>query len=391
MISYGKQSIDQSDINAVIDVLNSDWMTQGPAVETFENDLNNYFGAKHACAVSNGTAALHIAGLALDWQPGDIVITSPITFLASANCIIYAGAAPDFVDIDPVSYTIDPNLVEEKVKANQSIGKKVKAIIGVDYAGHPCDWNALRNIADKYDLQLVNDNCHALGATYFDDQQYAVKYADAVIQSYHPVKHITTGEGGAVLTNAAWVDEKVRLLRTHGITKNNDQLKKNDGPWYYEMHKIGYNYRLTDFQCALGSSQLKKLNQFVEKRRDIAKRYDKAFENNQLLITPAVSENLYHAYHLYPLQIDFEKLSLTKVNFFEKIKKSGINLQVHYIPVHIQPFYEENFGFRIGDFPIAEKFYRDEISLPIYPNLEKQEVKYIIRKINELLSQCKTI
>jgi len=381
MISYGKQSIDQSDINAVIDVLNSDWMTQGPAVETFENDLNNYFGAKHACAVSNGTTALHTAGLALGWQNGDIVITSPITFLASANCIIYTAATPDFVDIDPVSYTIDPNLVEEKVKAHQSIGKKVKAIIGVDYAGHPCDWNALRNIADKYDLQLVNDNCHALGATYFDDKQYAIKYADVVTQSYHPVKHITTGEGGAVLTNNPEIDEKVRRLRTHGMTKDPNQLIKNDGPWYYEMHDLGFNYRITDFQCALGSSQLKKLDQFVIKRRNIAQKYNESFLNNDNLKKPEAHKSVDHAYHLYPLQIDFEKLPLTKVEFFEKMKELGINLQVHYIPIHLQPFYKKNYGFEIGDFPVSESFYRCELSLPIYPGLSKESVDLVINKI----------
>ena len=216
MISYGKQSIDQKDIDAVVEVLKRDWLTQGPAVEAFEDDLKKYFGAKHVCAVSSGTAALHLAALTLGWQSNDIVITSPLTFLATANCIVYGGATPDFVDIDPISYTIDPNRVEDKIKFYQSQGKKVKAIIGIDFAGHPCDWKALREIADKYDLQLVNDNCHALGATYLNDKQYAVKYADLVIQSYHPVKHLTTGEGGAVLTNNSECGEKVRRLRTHG-------------------------------------------------------------------------------------------------------------------------------------------------------------------------------
>ena len=198
MISYGKQSIDQTDIDAVVRVLKGDWLTQGPAVNTFENDLKSYFEAKHACVFANGTAALHLTGLALGWQPGDIVITSPITFLSTVNCIIYAGATPDFVDINPVTHTIDPILVEEKIKTYLSKGIVVKAVIGVDYAGHPCDWKALREIADKYELKLVNDNCHAMGASYNGDKQYAVKYADVVTHSYHPVKHIATGEGGAV-------------------------------------------------------------------------------------------------------------------------------------------------------------------------------------------------
>ena len=254
MISYGKQSIDQSDIDRVIDVLKGDWLTQGSAVETFENDLCIYFGAKHTCAVSNGTAALHLTAMALGWQPGEVIITPPITFLATVNCIVYVGATPDFVDIDPVTYTIDPNRVEEKIKQLNSQGKRVKSVIGVDYAGHPCDWKALREIADSYELQLVNDNCHAMGASYFDDKQYALKYADVVTQSYHSVKHITTGEGGAVLTNDPEIDEKARCLRTHGMTKVPQQLEKSDGPWYYEMQEMGFNYRITDLQCALGSN-----------------------------------------------------------------------------------------------------------------------------------------
>ena len=383
MISYGKQSIDQSDIDAVVEVLKGDWLTQGPSVETFENDLQKYFGPKYACAVSNGTAALHLSSLALGWKPDDIVITSPITFLATANCIVYSGATPDFVDIDFKTYTIDPNLVEEKVKFYQIKGKKVKAIIGVDYAGHPCDWKALREIADKYDLQLVNDNCHALGATYLYDKQYAVKYADIVTQSYHPVKHLTTGEGGVVLTNNSELDKKIRRLRTHGMTKDKNILEQNDGPWYYEMHELGYNYRITDFQCALGSSQLKKLDYFVQKRRQFAKRYDELLIGIDNLTIPESQMNVEHSYHLYPLQIDFEKLSLTKVQFFEKMKKADINLQVHYIPIHLQPYYIKNFGFQRGNYPIAESFYNRGVSLPIYPDLPDNDASSVSNKILE--------
>ena len=381
MISYGKQSIDQSDIDAVVDVLNGDWLTQGPAVETFENDLKSYFGAKNVCAVANGTAALHLTGLALGWQAGDIVLTSPITFLATANSIVYTGATPDFVDIDPLTYIIDPNLVEDKVKTYQSRGKKIKAVIGVDYAGYPCGWKALREIADKYDLQLVNDNCHAMGASYFGDKQYAVEYADVVTQSYHPVKHITTGEGGAVLTNNPEIDDRVRRLRNHGMTKDPNQLENNDGPWYYEMHEIGYNYRITDFQCALGSSQLEKLDRFVHERREIAKRYDESFSGIDILTIPKTDSSIDHAYHLYPLQIDFEKLSFTKPDFFQKVKQAGINLQVHYIPVHLQPFYNRNYGFTSGYCTIAENFYDRVVSIPLYPSITDAEVKKVVKDI----------
>ena len=378
MISYGKQTIDQSDIDAVVQVLKADWLTQGPAVEIFENDLMNYFGSNHACAVANGTAALHLTGLALGWQAEDIVITTPITFLATANCIVYAGATPDFVDIDPVTYTIDPNLVEKKVKFYQSKGKKVKAIIGVDYAGHPCDWKSLRTIADKYDLQLVNDNCHALGASYFGDKQYAVEFADVVTQSYHPVKHITTGEGGAVLTNDSNIDEKVRILRTHGMIKDPDQLEKNDGPWYYEMRKIGYNYRITDFQCALGSNQLKKLDIFVDKRRAIASIYDIAFGQDTRFVIPEISNKSVHSYHLYPLQIKFNKINLDKKSLFKLMEKNRINLQVHYIPVYSQNYYLKKYGFNKIDFPNSLKFYEREISLPLFADLEPESQEYVI-------------
>jgi len=386
MISYGKQSIDKSDIDAVVEVLQSDWLTQGPTVELFENDLKTYFGADHCCVVSNGTAALHLTGLALGWKPGDIVITSPITFLASANCIIYAGATPDFVDIDPCSYTIDPNRLEQKIKDYHGKGKRIKAVVAIDFAGHPCDWEALRTIADQYELKLVNDNCHALGARYNGDIQYAVKYADVVTQSFHPVKNITTGEGGAVLTKDAHIDEKIRLLRSHGMAKSPDFIDNKDEQWYYEMHEVGFNYRITDIQCALGISQLKKLDDFVVKRGKIAERYDEVFGSDKRFIIPAVSDKVDHAYHLYPLQIEFEKLNIEKVLFFYKMMGKGMNLQVHYIPVHMQPYYQERFGFGKGNFPLAENYYQNEFSIPLYPALNNADIEKIIKDITSYVN-----
>ena len=389
MINYGKQSIDKNDINAIVDTLGSDWLTQGPKVVEFEQSLSNYFGAKYCSAVSNGTAALHLTGLALGWEPEDIIITTPITFLATANCILYSGATPDFVDIDPTTYTLDPNQLEKKIRFYRSRGKKVKAIIGVDYAGHPCDWKALREIADKYELQLINDNCHALGASYFEDKQYALKYADIVTQSYHPVKHITTGEGGSILTNNSDIDEKVKLLRSHGMIKKEDKLNSNEGPWYYEMHEIGFNYRITDFQCALGINQLKKLNHFIKQRNELALSYNNSFKNIKFLSTPKIADSIDHAYHLYPIQIDFGKTKFDKKHFFKLMGKKGISLQVHYIPIHLQPFYQNNFKFKKGDFPIAENFYLKEVSLPIYPDLLPSEQNLVIRSLKNIIMNGK--
>lgn len=382
--SYGRQFIDDEDINAVVKVLKSDWLTQGPKIKDFENSLCEKFGANYVTAVVNGTAALHLIGLALGWQENDIIITSPITFLTSANCILYASATPDFVDIDDKTYTIDVDKLEEKINYYRNNGKQVRAVIAVDYAGHPCDWKSLRNLANKYKFQLVNDNCHALGAEYYNDAQYAVKYADVVNMSFHPVKHITTGEGGAILTNNLQLDEKVKILRTHGITIDEKYLTRNEGPWYYEMHTLGFNYRITDFQCALGSSQLKKLDRFVQRRNEIAEFYNKQFEDDDRFIIPKVHNYVKHAYHLYPLQIKFNDLNTSKKEFFIKMKENNIGLQVHYIPIHLQPYYQRNFGFSEGDFPISELFYKNEVSIPIYPLLEKEDLEYISIKIKDL-------
>ncbi len=382
---YGKQTIDSSDINSVAKILPSQFITQGPVSQHFEKELCDYFGSKYASVAANGTAALHLIALALGWKKDDVVITSPITFLASANCAIFVGATVDFADIDTKTYTIDPNKLEEKIKYYLSRSKKVKAVVAVDFAGHPCNWDALSTLKKKYDFQLVNDFCHALGAEYKNDIQYAAKYADAVNLSFHPVKHITTGEGGAVLTNNPEVDMRIKILRTHGMTKDESLLEKNDGPWYYEMHEVGFNYRITDFQCALGISQLKKLNKFIKKRREIAQYYDRFFEGRNEFIIPYVSKNVKHAYHLYPLQIKFDEFNINKKDYYNRLKELGVVFQVHYIPVHLQPYYRKIFGFKPGDFPIAEKFYEREVSIPIYPTLTRTDLAKISRSIIKAL------
>tara|TARA_Y100000590_G_scaffold468773_1_gene653038 strand:- start:1435 stop:2601 length:1167 start_codon:yes stop_codon:yes gene_type:complete len=386
MINYGKQFLDRKDILSVAKVLSSNWLTQGPYVEKFEKALKKKFGSKYCSVVANGTAALHLAGIALGWKHKDIVIGSSLSFVASSNAIVYSGATPDFVDIDKNTYTIDVEKLEKKIKFYLNKGKKVSAVVATDYAGHPCNWEALKAISKKYNVKLVNDNCHAIGANFKSDEKYAVKFADIVTHSYHPVKNITTGEGGAILTNNKIIATKIRMLRTHGITKNPNLMSKNEGPWYYEMKELGYNYRITDFQCALGLSQLKKLNKFTKKRKEIAKIYNSSFYENNFLKIPNITTGYGHAYHLYPLQINFRNIDQKK-KLFKEFKKKKINLQVHYIPIHLQPYYKKKYGFKRGDYPITEKFYNKEVSLPIYYSLKKKEIYKVTRFINDFCNK----
>lgn len=386
MINYGKQFLDRKDILSVAKVLSSNWLTQGPYVEKFEKALKKKFGSKYCSVVANGTAALHLAGIALGWKHKDIVIGSSLSFVASSNAIVYSGATPDFVDIDKNTYTIDVEKLEKKIKFYLNKGKKVSAVVATDYAGHPCNWEALKAISKKYNVKLVNDNCHAIGANFKSDEKYAAKFADIVTHSYHPVKNITTGEGGAILTNNKIIATKIRMLRTHGITKNPNLMGKNEGPWYYEMKELGYNYRITDFQCALGLSQLKKLNKFTKKRKEIAKIYNSSFYENNFLKIPNIKTGYGHAYHLYPLQINFRNIDQKK-KLFKEFKKKKINLQVHYIPIHLQPYYKKKYGFKRGDYPITEKFYNKEVSLPIYYSLKKKEIYKVTRFINDFCNK----
>ena len=376
MIYYGRQFVDKNDINAVIKVLKSDYLTQGPLVEKFEEKLKKKLNAKYCTVVSNGTAALHLTALALGWKTGDVILTTPITFVASSNCILYTGAKPVFVDIEEDYYNIDIKKLEKKINQYKN---KVKAIIATDFAGHPCDWKSINKIVADKNIVLVNDNCHAFGASIDNNYCYQLKYADIVTQSFHPVKQITTGEGGAILTNNKRLDNTFKILRTHGIKKN--FAKKT---WHYDMKVLGFNYRLSDMQCALGISQLKKLNIFLEKRKKIAKLYDNLFSNIKFITTPKVKKFYSHAYHLYPLKINFRKFRITKESFFSQLRKRNISLKVHYRPIYLHSFYKKK--IKQSHLPVAERFYKDEISLPIYYLLKIKDAEKVVRIIKSVLN-----
>ena len=381
MINYGRHFIDDKDVSSVVKALKSSKLTQGNLVGKFENQIKNKFKSKYCCVVSSGTASLHLSCIALNLK-NSIVLTTPNTFLATANAILYADAKPDFVDINRKTFNIDVIKLEEKIIYYKSKKKKVSAVIATDYAGLPCDWVKLKYLSRKYNFKLINDNCHAIGAKY-NGMGYATKYADVVTHSYHPVKNITTGEGGAVLTNNKKIDKRVRILRNHGLEK----IKKNSqyNPWPFEMKYLGYNYRITDFQCALGISQLKKLNKFVKRRRQIAKIYKREIESLKH-VSIQKNENINnHAFHIYPISINFKKLKITKNKLIKIFLKNKIKVQTHYFPIHIQPYYKKNYNFKKGDFPEAEKFYGNTISLPIYYSLKNQEVYKVLRILKKNL------
>lgn len=378
-ISYGRQWIDQRDIDEVTKVLKSDFLTQGPYVEKFEQALCRYTGAKYCVAVSNGTAALHLAVLALQIKPGAQGITSPNTFLATANAFIYGGLTPRFVDIDPQTFNLD--LGELK----KSLNKQTKLIIPVHFAGQPVDMRKVKSIIKGRELFVIEDASHAIGSKYADGSRIgSCRYSTMTTFSFHPVKTITTGEGGAVMTNDKKIYERLRLLRTHGMTKDASKLAVNPGPWYYEMQTLGFNYRLTDFQAALGVSQLKKLGRFKKRRREIVAQYDRAFANLPNVMAPIEEKGVESAFHLYVLRVDFEALGVSRNFVMTQLKKQGIGTQVHYIPVHLQPYYQNCFGYKPGDFPVCEKYYEQALSLPLYPAMTNRDVAFVIRAVKEI-------
>ena len=372
MIPYGRQTISQDDIDSVVEVLRSDWLTQGPWVERFEERLAAICGAGFAVAVANGTAALHLACLAAGVSPGDAVAVPTITFVASANCAVFCGAEPVLIDIDAETLNLSPLCLERICRK-----RKIKAIVPVHFAGLPCDIEQISRIARQSGALIIEDACHALGARWRDSRGSWRRIgdpsqSDMVCLSFHPVKHITTGEGGAVLTNSAALYEKLRQLRTHGITKDPHCLEMNEGPWYYEMQELGYNYRITDFQCALGWSQLRNLDSWVSRRRSIASRYRRAFSDLGYIFTQIQPDDKECSYHLFVIGVPDRK------RFFLKLRALGLGVQVHYIPVHFHPYYRNRFGYRQGEFPNAERYYAGAISLPMFPLMTDDDVDSVI-------------
>jgi perosamine synthetase len=382
-LPYARQWLDAEDIRAVVEVLQSDWLTQGPVVGAFERALADRCGARYAVAVSSGTAALHLACLAAGVGNGDIGLTSPITFVASANCIAYCGGTPAFVDVDPRTITLDPSDMEAFCRR-----QKPKVVIPVDFAGQPADLPTIHKIAREYGALVIEDAAHSLGATY--DYRGKVfrtgccAHADMATLSFHPVKQITTGEGGAILTNDADLYQRLVDLRAHGITKDPTRLTREDGPWYYEQQELGFNYRITDLQCALGLSQLRKLAQFVERRRELVQRYRNLLadrEDSVTLLTEIPGRR--SSYHLLVAKLNDGPERRRAA--FQRLRAAGIYAQVHYIPVHTQPWYRKRFGYRWGDFPHAEGYYASCLSLPLFPKMSDSDVDRTVAALRDAL------
>lgn len=389
-IPYGRQNLDDDDVAGVVDVLKSSNLTQGERILSFEKSLCDYTGARFAVAFNSGTSALHAACLATGLQEGDEVVTSPNTFVASANCAAYCGARPLFADIDADTYNIDPGEIEKKITS------RTKCVLPVHFAGQSCNMDEIARIAEckekefGHKIYIIEDACHALGSSYKENQVGSGVYSDMTVMSFHPVKHITTGEGGAALTNDEYLFERLKSFRSHGIIGNPGKFKHTEeaysssgavNPWYYEQQDLGFNYRITDIQCALGLSQLKKLPSFMKKRREIVARYNEAFMDNDFIKVPTELPDCVSNWHLYVLGIDFSALGIERSYFMLELKEKGIQTQVHYIPVHLQPYYRENFGTSWGDCPRSEEYYKKCLSIPLYPTMTEFDVKKVIDEI----------
>lgn len=374
MIPYGKQTIEQDDIQAVVDVLKSDFLTTGPKIAEFEQTVADYVGAKYAVAISNGTSALHAACFAAGIGPGDEVITTPLTFAASANCVLYCGGTPVFADVDPKTYNIDPEDIRRKIT------DRTKAIIAVHLAGQPCDMDAIHSIAREHGLIVIEDGAHALGSVYKGKKVGSM--SDMTTFSFHPVKPITTGEGGMIVTDNEDFYKKMILFRSHGITRDDSMMTRNDGPWFYQQFDLGYNYRITDIQCALGCSQMKKLDRFLARRKEIVARYNEAFADCDNIITPYQLSDTESGWHLYIVQVK----NCDRKQVFENMREKGIGVNVHYIPVYMHPYYQEH-GYENVHCVNAEEIYSHIISLPLYPGLTSEQQDYVIDTLKSLCEE----
>lgn len=381
MIYYGKQFIDEQDINAVIEVLKSDFLTQGPVIEKFEKAVAEYCGVKYAVAVTNATSALHIACLAAGLDKDDILWTSPITFTASANCGRYCGSDVDFVDIDDSTYNMSISALKEKLEKSKI---KPKVVIPVHLAGQSCEMQEIYDLSKQYGFTVIEDASHAIGADYKDTKVGCCKYSDMTVFSFHPVKIITAGEGGMVLTNSEELYKKLTLYRSHCITRDENLMTKEaDGPWYYQQIGLGFNYRMTELQAALGLSQLAKVDKFVARRRQLAERYNEILKDLPLKL-PYQNTDTDSSWHLYIVRVDFNKIKKTKKEIFAEMKAKGVCLNLHYIPVHTQPYYQ-NLGFKYGDFPVSEKYYKEAFTLPLYYSLTDEQQDYVVSALKEVL------
>jgi len=379
MIPYGRQDITQDDIDAVIKVLKSDFLTQGPVVPDFENKIANHVGVDHSVAFNSATSALHAACLALDLGPGDLLWTSPISFVASANCGLYCGAKIDFIDINPQTFNICPLELEKKLIIAKKLKNLPKVLVLVHMCGHPSDLEEISTLAKKYKVRLIEDASHAVGAKYKNKRIGSCFYSDITIFSFHPVKIITTGEGGMALTNIPELAEKMTLSRTHGITRDVNKMSQNDGPWYYQQIGLGFNYRMTDIQAALGITQCERLDSYVAKRNEIANFYNKALSSLPVK-TPVIQKDSYSSYHLYIVRLNLKAICSSHHEVFVKLRELGIGVNLHYIPIHLHPYYQ-NLGFQKGDFPNAEIFYSEAISLPMFPSISDESMQEVVNKL----------
>ena len=385
MIPYGRQDIQDSDVDAVLSVLQSDFLTQGPAVPRFEQAVSKHCGARHAVAVNSATSALHIALMALDVTAGDVVWTSPNTFVASSNAALYCGGSVDFVDIDPVTYNMSVSALSEKLAYAEKLGRLPKVVIPVHLTGQPCDMAQIHDLAQQYGFKVVEDASHAIGGQYQNQPIGNCAYSDVTVFSFHPVKIVTTAEGGMAMTNDDTLAEKMALYRSHGITRDPALMTHaSDGPWSYQQITLGYNYRMTDMQAALGVSQIQRLNHYIARRHDIATRYNQ--ELSELPLTLPMQATYGHsAYHLYVIRLDLDAIApLTHAEVFQSLRDQEILVNLHYIPVHTQPYYQA-MGFRWGDFPQAEAYYKNAISIPMYPTMTDDAQTHVIQALHKIL------